>query len=118
MRPAFEAARTDPSSTQPGRCLNAYTVGSVVTLAVASRVTSARSEKTVTFLISEVSPTVPGSSGAGDTRLACGSGDPASFAFWAGFAGSQPAASAATKTKAACPIVRFVCIVILGVGGR
>src|SRR5262249_31636647 len=116
MRPALAAARTDPSSTHPGRWRKAYTAGSVVTLAAASRVTSARAEKTVTFRIAEVTATVLGSAGTGAARLAGTNGEDAS-PLPAVSAGLPPGAhaavaapSAAKKIHARCPIARLTCI--------
>ena len=88
------------------------------TLAAASRVTSARSEKTVTFRMVEVSPTVLGSSGTGAARLAGTEGEGRSWVPDAS-AGLPAGTHAAVATSAVngihahCPIVRLVCVIIV-----
>ncbi len=119
MRPALADARTDPSSTHPGSRRNANTTGSVVTFADPSRVTSARSEKTVTFRIVEARLTVFGSSGSGATRLAGTETEPSRSPPGAstGFPPCRPhavvASSAASGTHAHRPIVRLVCCIVV-----
>jgi hypothetical protein len=70
MRPAVVAALTEPSSTQPGSCRNAYTVGAAASFTLPSRATSARSEYTVTLRIVDETAMALGSSTK--TTLACG----------------------------------------------
>ena len=62
MRPADVAARTEPSSTQPGSCRKAYTVGVVAIFTAPWRERRARSEYTVTFRIADETGTSFGSS--------------------------------------------------------
>ncbi len=116
MRPADDATRTVPSSTQPGSLRNASTRGSAPTSALATRVRRARSEYTVTCLTVDASDaaasTVATSAAAATSAVAgtsvrAGAGAPPGPGDVGGFivvAGAHAASASTSVAIRPCPL--------------